>query len=257
MGIQDQNSDFNRSKHGGRVLAGLFLLLVGAVFLMKEMAFPFFPDWLFSWPMLLIAIGIYSGIKHEFRNPAWIILIVIGGVFLTDEMNIGFDFHRFIIPIIIIAVGFLMILRPRRRGDWRWDDWKQNNTASTAIKDTKEEYTQNYSSDDRFSSTSIFSGVKKVIVSKNFRGGDITCIMGGFEADMSKADMESPAVIEITHIFGGSKLIVPSNWLVKIDIVSLFAGVEDKRQQSSNTDPNKLLILKGTSIFGGIEVKSY
>jgi predicted membrane protein len=257
MSIQDQNSDDNRSRHGGRILAGLFLLLVGAVFLMKEMEFPFFPNWLFTWPMILIAIGIYTGIKHEFRNPGWIILIIIGGVFLTDEMNIGFDFHRFIIPIIIISVGFLMILRPRRNRDWSWDNWKQKNPSYTAENDIKKEYSQNYSSEDRFDSTSIFSGVKKIILSKNFRGGDITCFMGGFEADLSKADLQSPAIIDITHIFGGTKLIVPSNWLVKIDVVSLFAGVEDKRQQSLNTDPNKLLILKGTSIFGGIEIKSY
>src|SRR5580704_14935573 len=239
--MSDQHNDDYKYRHGGRVLAGLFLLLVGALFLMKEMDFPFFPRWLFTWPMLLIAVGIYTGIKHEFRNPGWIIVIIIGGVFLADQMDMGFDFHRFIIPLIIIAVGFVMIVRPKRHGDWRLDDWKHKDPASTPPNETKEEYAQNYSSDDRFSSTSIFSGVKKVIVSKNFKGGDITCIMGGFEADMSKADLESPAIIDVTHIFGGTTLIVPSNWLVKIDVVSLFAGVEDKRQQSSNTDPNKLL----------------
>jgi predicted membrane protein len=255
MDTQDQNSNFNQPRHNGRIFAGLFLLFVGGIFLMREMSFPFFPDWFFTWPMILIAIGIYTGIKHQFRNPAWIILIIIGGVFLTDQIDIGFNFHRFIVPIIIIGVGLVMILRPKHRGDWgrnEWRNWKQQDTSSTT-----QGYSQNYSSDDFFDSTSIFSGVKKVIVSKNFKGGDITCFMGGFEADLSQADMQSPAVIDITHIFGGTKLIVPSNWQVRIDALSIFAGVEDKRQQPLNTDPAKLLILKGTSIFGGIEIKNY
>jgi predicted membrane protein len=252
---QDQNNNPNQPRHNARIFAGLFLLCVGGIFLMREMSFPFFPDWLFTWPMILIAVGIYSGIKHQFRNPAWIILIIIGCVFLTDQIDMGFNFHRFIVPIIIIGAGLVMILRPKHRGDWRrtdWKDWKQKDMASNV-----HDYSQNYSADDFFDSTSIFSGVKKVIVSKNFKGGDITCFMGGFEADLSQADMQTPAVIDLTHVFGGTKLIVPSNWQVKIDVVSLFAGVEDKRQQTFNTDPGKLLILKGTSIFGGIEIKSY
>jgi len=256
MDTQDQNNNFNQPRQNGRIFAGLFLLFIGGIFLMKEMSFPFFPDWFFTWPMILIAVGIYTGIKHQFRNPAWIILIIIGGVFLTDQIDMGFNFHRFIVPIIIIGVGLVMILRPRHRGDWgnnEWRNWKQQNTASNV-----HGYTQTSSTDDFFDSTAIFSGVKKVIVSKNFKGGDITCFMGGFEADLSQADIQTaPAIIDLTHVFGATKLVIPSNWQVRIDALSIFAGVEDKRQNQLNTDPSKLLILKGTSIFGGIEIKNY
>jgi predicted membrane protein len=260
MDTQNQNPDYNRPRHNNRILAGLFLLLIGAAFLMKEMDFPFFPGWLFTWPMILIAIGIYTGIKHEFRNPGWIVPIIIGGIFLADEMNFGFDFHRFIIPIIIIAVGFVMIVRPRRNKDWHWrnrEDWKQKYPPSTGDAYTKTDNPQDYSSGDHFDSTSIFGGTKKVIVSKNFQSGDITCFMGGCEVDFSQADVQKPAVVDVTQVFGGTKLIVPSNWTIRTDMTAFFGSIEDKRQQPLNADPSKLLILQGTSVFGGIEIRNY
>jgi predicted membrane protein len=260
MDTQNQNPDNNRPRHNNRILAGFFLLLIGAVFLMKEMDFLFFPSWLFTWPMILIAVGFYTGIKHEFRNPAWIILIIIGGVFLTDQMGLGFDIHRFIFPAVIIGVGFLMIFRPRRNKDWHWknwEDWKQKNPSSTGDAYTKTDNPQDYSSGDHFDSTSVFGGTKKVIVSKNFQSGDITCFMGGCEIDFSQADIQKPASVDVTQIFGGTKLIVPSNWTIRTDMTAFFGSIEDKRQQPLNADPSKLLILQGTSVFGGIEIRNY
>ena len=43
-------------------------------------------------------------------------------------------------------------------------------------------------------------------------------------------------------------------------MVAIFGGVEDKRPQLADTstvNPNKVLVLKGTCIFGGIDIKSY
>jgi predicted membrane protein len=256
MNTQGQPDEQNQPKNNGRILAGFFLLIIGAVFVMKEMSFPFFPYWLFTWPMLLIAIGLYTGIKHQFRNPAWIILIIIGGVFLADQVDIGFNFHRFLFPIIIIGVGLIMITRPRHRRDRQWKDWGDNMKKKYSDYPNAGDAAQN-SSDDFFDSTSIFGGTKKVIVSKNFRGGDITCLMGGCEADLTQADMQSTAIIDVTQIFGGTKLIVPSHWQVRTDMTAIFGAVEDKRQQPLNTDSGKLLILKGTTIFGGIEIRNY
>lgn len=267
MDTQDQRNDTNYPRHNGRIFAGLFLLLVGAAFMMRELSFPFLPEWLFTWPMILIAVGIYSGIRHDFRNPGWLIMIIIGGIFLADQVDIGFNFHRFLVPMIIIAVGFVMIVRPRRyrRDRWEGRDWgnrgcQQPNPAPPA-NPTQPSAGQGPQaqqfSQDFFDSTSVFGGIKKVIVSKNFRGGDITCFMGGCEVDLTQADMQSPAVIDVTQIFGGTKLIVPSHWQVRTEMTAIFGSVEDKRQQPLSADTGKLVILKGTSIFGGIEIKNY
>jgi hypothetical protein len=112
--------------------------------------------------------------------------------------------------------------------------------------------------EDMLDSVSIFGGVKKVVTSKNFKGGDIVCFMGGAEINLSQADIQGPATIELFQAFGGTKLVVPPHWEVKSEAIAIFAGIEDKRPpQPGVFDPTKVLILKGTTIFGGIEIKSY
>lgn len=68
--------------------------------------------------------------------------------------------------------------------------------------------------------------------------------------------MLKPVTLEITTIFGGTKLIIPSNWEIKSEAVMIFGGIEDKRRMQTITgQPEKTLILKGTVLFGGIEIK--
>ena len=64
--------------------------------------------------------------------------------------------------------------------------------------------------------------------------------------------------MDTTAIFGGIKLIVPPHWDLKIQITAVFGGVEDKRPvQAAKVDPDKMLVLDGAAVFGGIEINSY
>jgi predicted membrane protein len=235
----------------GHIWTGLFLLLIGGVALLKAMILPV-PDWMFTWQMFLIVLGLFLGIRSNFRGPAWFILIMIGGFFLADDFFPGIISRRYLWPLAIIILGIFFIVRPRRHR------WKEYYTDDKTEPKANQAYEGSTSGEDFIDSTSIFGGIKKNILSKNFKGGDITNIMGGSEINLSQADINGTATIDLTQIFGGTKLIVPSNWLVKPQIAAVFGGVEDKRSvQNAVFDPNKVLILDGTSIFGGIEIRSY
>ena len=82
-------------------------------------------------------------------------------------------------------------------------------------------------------------------------------MFGGSELDFTNADINGVAVCDFMVAFGWMELIVPSNWDVKTEMTAILGGIEDKRSNTSNTDPNKRLILKGTCMFGGVEIKSY
>ena len=59
-------------------------------------------------------------------------------------------------------------------------------------------------------------------------------------------------------MFGGLKIIVPSNWEVKTQMTTIAAGVEDKRGRGGlEVVPDKTLILKGTVLFGGVDIQNY
>ena len=235
----------------GHIWTGLFLLIIGGVALLKATLFNF-PEWIFTWQMLLIGLGFFLGVRHNFRGGSWFILILIGSAFLAKDFFPEVMLRQYLWPAVLIILGLFFILRPRRR---HWKDYVDDKTESK-INEVHNQSTA--SSEDFIDSTSIFGGIKKNILSKNFKGGDTTNIMGGSEIDLSQADINGTATIDLTQIFGGTKLIVPSNWLVKPQMAAIFGGVEDKRSvQNAVLDPNKILILDGTSIFGGIEIRSY
>jgi len=65
-------------------------------------------------------------------------------------------------------------------------------------------------------------------------------------------------VLNINNVFGGIKIIVPANWEIQTDVNTIFGGVEDKRPyQSIVTNPDKILVIKGSVTFGGIEIQNY
>lgn len=235
-----------------RFWMGLALLVVGAALLLQKMGAGL-PDWLFTWPMILIIAGVVTGLKHRFTNVSWLIMIAIGIFFLWDEMIIDLDLKRYFWPVIIIGIGLIFMFRPRKkwyheRERWNLPDENLNFGAGFSQQ----------SAEDVINSTSIFGGVKKVITSKDFKGGEIVCFMGGAEYNLSQADITGPVSIEIIQVFGGTKLVVPPHWEIRSEAVAIFAGIEDKRPAQPGTfDPSKVLILKGTTVFGGIEIRSY
>ena len=237
----------------GRIWTGVLFLVIGGVALLKSFRYPV-PDWLFNWQTLLIVIGLFIGFKHNFRGAAWFIMLLVGTAFLLNEYFFIGDLDRHVWPVVLIGLGALCILRPRRRSFRKeWDikkkmgEWGPDATSE-----------ETFIKEDFIDTTSIFGSTKKNILSKNFMGGDITNIFGGTEINLTQADIQGVATIDITTIFGGAELIIPSHWAVKSEIVTIFGGVEDKRSVSTITDtPDKALVLKGTIIFGGIEIKSF
>ncbi len=96
----------------GHVWASFFLIILGSLLLMRAGGV-LLPEWFFT--VLLIAIGIFIGLKHQFRNGGWIIPILIGSIFLIDRELTTVNLRPFIAPIIIITVGIFFILRPKFR----------------------------------------------------------------------------------------------------------------------------------------------
>jgi predicted membrane protein len=237
----------NRTKRSdGRIWTGVFILLIGLASLMKA-TLTGLPDWVFSWKMLLIAVGIFIGFRSNFRDHSWLVPVLVGSVFILNDINPDFALRRYLWPIAIIILGLFIIVRPRSRKKY----WGEEGTTATSGG-------TEYNREDFVDSTNIFGGSKKNVISKNFKGGDIVSIFGGTELDLSQADFKGTAILDVTTIFGGAKLIVPSNWELSTEAVTILGGIDDKRKmQVIQEKPDKTLVLKGTVLFGGIEIKSY
>lgn len=254
---------WQKNKKRGKVATGLIVIGFGTLFLLRGLGVDL-PDWLFSWPLILISIGVIIVIKHKFKTVAGYMLMLIGTLFLFHDWYPDIINMKVAWPIVIILVGFGIIFKSRFKGKcgrhrdhhhkFHRDRWKKHEAFFEEIGSLDD-----VSQDDFIDAVSIFGGVQKNVVSKQFRGADIVTIFGGNELNLSQADFTDKVVMDVTNIFGGTTLTVPNNWQIKSEIVVLFGDVEDKRQHSPavGDTPDKVVILKGTCLFGGIEINSY
>lgn len=239
-------------EQNNNVITGAFLLLAGAGVLLRKMDVGI-PDWIFSWEVLMIAIGFFIGLRHDFKGPVWFILILIGSISLLDNIMPHFNLRQYAWPFILIILGLYFMFRPKHAG------FRKRRYDTPGVEEEAEVIsTEKFASSDRVDITAILGNIKKVVVSKNFKGGDLTTFLGGAELNLTQADIHGPVRIDVTTFMGGAKIIVPGSWDVQSDMVAILGGVEDKRDlRPAVVDPQKILILDGMCLMGGIEIKSY
>ncbi len=275
-----------KKERRGKIMGGLLIVAVGILFLARELGAEI-PFWVFSWKMLLMGLGLIIAIKHKFLHPGWIVLMAIGGAFLITDIYPELNIKPLLWPSILILIGLAIVFKPRNseamKAKYRCRQWRHQHRDFYKAKygeEYKNRYTEYYKkkygedykgqvadfynkeeplNDDYIDSFVFMAGVKKNIVTKNFKGGQVTSVFGGAELDMTQADFEGRANLELTQVFGGTKLIVPANWEIKSELLTVLGSVEDKRPVPStlSTETPKILVLTGTTVFGGIEIRSY
>ena len=193
---------------------------------------------------IMMIVGIFVLINHNdsFLGTA---LVGVGGFwFLSRYSDIPVkEYFSEYWPVILIILGIALIFK--RQGK-------------------HQSFTDNHDSTkfdlDYVDDISIFGGGRKLITSQNFRGGKTTVILGGTTIDLHEANLaEGHNSLTITAMFGGIEVIVPRDWKVIVNVTSIFGGVDDKRILNPDQvyESNKVLIIRGTAIFGGCELKNY
>lgn len=262
--IKNQNQDSNdsstnemyqqwdRNHRRGKMFGGALIILIGSLFLAREMGY-FIPHWVFSWKTLLITIGLFVGFKHGFRGFGWLVPIFIGSTFLLRDHYHMYQFSHYLFPIAVIVIGLWVLLRPHRSNRHRMRKFNRHVKWKRDFK-----FESSGDVDDYIDASAVFGSLNKNIISKNFKGGEVSSVFGGAEINLTQADITGTVELEVNAVFGGTKLIVPSNWEVNSKLDSVFGSVEDKRAIYKDVTPSgKILVLKGAAVFGGIEIKSF
>ena len=232
-----------RHEHGGnkRFYFGVILIVIGSFLILEKLGIiPWsITDILVSWQMLVIGIGVISVLGGN--RTGGIIMIIVGIFFLVPELvDISDKVRRIFWPALLVAVGVVMLVKHRGKRD-------------EVIMGSK------CSSIDYFDDFVIFGGREIFINSQHLLGGKATSVFGGIEYDLRRAvPSESGSVIDCVTIFGGCGFKIPLNWSVRNEVTTILGGFTDKRGevfQQANYDPSKTILIKGISIFGGIEIK--
>ena len=224
-------------------IMGIMIIAVGLIFMLDNFDILYAGDIMRYWPAILVVFGI-SKIAQAKNGSAqlfgWIITVV-GSMMLLDKLDfINFRIHDWW-PVILIIIGVNFL-----RGSWR----KKKSIVDGPMTDSAVD------SDSYIKNTAFMSGVKRVITSKEFRGGEISTLMGGCEIDLREAEMlGNDASIDVNVIMGGVEIRVPLGWAVVTEATPIMGGVEDRTYTAKEGTP-KRLIITGSIIMGGIEIKN-
>lgn len=271
---------YNRTKNNRiyRVGVGLLILLLGFDILLKNFGIYMF-DWLFSWHMFLLALGLFIGVKKNFTGGGWLALVLIGGYFTLQDIT-DWNFGRFALPLGLTILGLYLILAPKRDRPWRRapknpvTDFTSSepstdpniqagltgdSTAAGQPRSAEETYfAPNPSDHDVIDSVHVFSGAHQIIASKNLKGGEVVAVFGGCDLNLTQASFEGTIVIDIIAIFGGVKIIIPPTWEVKNEVTAIFGGIDDKRAVTPyQGEVRKVVVLKGVALFGGVDIRNF
>ncbi len=249
----------NRSRSNSRLVMGIILVIIGALFLFDNLNYLYFdiPHVIFSFPTMLILIGILILVNSE-KKGAGIIFIIIGGIWLLPRI---FPFIAInggvLFSILTIALGIYILTKRRGYSSHQYNINRSGGSEQSGTSNPSGEFTRET---DRLDDVAIFGGGHKFIVSDNFQGGNVTAIFGGSEIDLTRCKLApGQNVLEVTAIFGGTTLIVPKEWNVIINVLPLFGGFSHKGMRGPNVviNPESTLVIKGVVIMGGGEIKTY
>jgi len=234
---------FGPPNPANRIFFGIAVAVVGVGFLLKALGLlPPFMN--FSWPVILIVLGAFIGMKNGFTNNAWWILMLIGVAHLIPQFHVmGQPSRHLVWPIALVIFGLMIAFRPRRKA------CHPRSVINSHV-----------SPEGRLFVDVAFGGRKEIITAKDFKGGVISVSFGGSEINLSQADFtEESIVLDCRVSFGAVELIIPSNWEIENNIRPSMGSVDDERMiyTGQPNDGKKKLILQGSVSFGSIEIKSF
>jgi predicted membrane protein len=222
------------------------------------------------WPVILIAAGALKLVesRDDFAHSSGIFWIVVGGLFLMGSLGVLRVAFRDFWPVVLIGLGALLLwrsafIKPQPR------TFNSNpepppvfpaEPSSTAGASDWNSQTSSMpppgSSDSIISAMAILGAVQRRINSQDFRGGNLTAFMGGCEIDLRSAGISgvTEPVLDLFAMWGGIEIRVPPDWTVVSHVDPILGGFEDKTHPPK--EPTKRLIMRGTVIMGGVEVKN-
>jgi hypothetical protein len=229
---------------GRGILPALLVIGIGVMLLLRNMDIGLFQDiWRF-WPVLLIAAGLVRLVEgprgpHSGSQVCGGIMIGAGGLLLANSLGYLHLSWRDFWPLVLIGAGILMLF--------------QRLSPPAPIAAAAAGHFEGSLNDH-----ALFGGVSRKVTTMDFRGGAISSTFGGVEVDLRRAGMLSDsATIDVSTTFGGIEVKVPPNWQVVAQVSAIFGGVDNKCVEPDPTTPGfKRLYVRGSVIFGGIEIKN-
>ena len=220
------------------LITGIVLIGVGVVFLLDRFGVVNAEHIWFFWPLFFVVPGLIKLTSPgSLGDRVWGgFLVLFGSVLILHEFGKSPYGWNYLWPLFLIVAGGLLMLQSY-----------QNKRDGLSV-----------SGEDDVRVFSVFGGSEQHVNSQRFRGGQLIAVFGGYQLDLSQAEIEAEqAVLDATSVFGGGEIRIPRHWNVMIKGIGVFGGYGDEtgKYPKDTSKPAKTLVVKGVAMFGGVSVK--
>ena len=236
-----------------RIWLGVVLIILGGLFLMDNFGLFWFDlrPVIFSWHSILLIIGIIVLVNHKNSLAGYILIAIglLGTMKHTIPYFFDFDFSD-IWPIMILLVGVWLIFKRngRHHHERQYEHWMNFDSMDFQ----KNRHRTEFTGADYVKIDCVFNTIRRVVNTDNFKGGNISTVFGEVRLDLTNSKLApEECTLEVSTIFGGINIRVPSDWKVQLNVSSVFGGFDDKRYNISSTPQQGVLIINGSTVFGG------
>ena len=211
-----------------KIIIGLLFILLGIVIALNQLDVLDIEIFFEGWWALFIIVPAFIGLFEEDDKAGNLVVLGIGILLLLGARDI-IDFAlvgSLIFPIILIYIGLRIMT--------------SNKVSKKVEKLDLDEDTYTV-----FSETNLNP--------KEYNGGKFLALFGGITLDLKDAKLKEETYIEISTVFGGMDILVPTDVNVEVKPFNILGGVENKAKSSK--DAKKTIYISSTNIFGGVDIK--
>jgi hypothetical protein len=210
---------------------------MGVLFLLDNLGIIDFRHAIGFWPLAFIVAGVLTLSGGGPRSGTWMGVVLVGVGVLMILGRIGFVFVDWgtLWPLALIALGGLILCRTVGPG--------------RAVRPGVER-----GADNVVDITAILGGFERRVGSPDFRGGEITAILGGCALDLRESAILKEAVINVFSIWGGINIQVPADWDVVLNGTPILGSFSQQTLPLQNKTGR--LVITGYAIMGGVEVRN-
>lgn len=237
----------------GQVVIGCVVIGLGLLFLLDNLGVFDFAYTLQLWPVALILAGALKMMQTR-TNGGKLVggLLILAGVLLTMKgLGLIYISRKALLPLVMIGVGALVVyksLAGRKPGAPSGVSLDKDGGVGDGVGDGVD------SGDSLLNVTAILGSFERRLSSQDFRGGEVSAVMGGCDLDLRQASIQGEAVLNVFAVCGGIQIKVPPDWAVSLHGTPILGAFEEKTAAPPHNA--KRLIIKGYVIMGGLEVRN-
>lgn len=218
-----------------RLIVGGLFVTVGVLMLVARLGlFELDLELWDLWTLLFPAIFIWNVLRRDWSGAVFFLFLsaLFVGPRLFPEISMGDVLEQW--PVLLVLIGLSLVFRSYLPAP------KRKRAAAGGR------------------SSAIFGNTVIRPASKDYRGGEVTALLGAFTLDLTDSQLAPEgAVVEVFAFWGGIEIRVPRDMAVDQRAIPFMGGAEDKSVPPRALPSDKpRLEVRGVVWMAGLEIKN-